>query len=188
MAKSRVLSRSVRGFTLPELLVTITIMAALAAMLAPSLSRNIHRSQANRVVSDIQAVSEGIRSFYSNTDRWPARLEQLETAPATDGTAPSLVSGTFIPGELAEGWRGPYLRIKNLSDPVPTGFSAVISDSLTAESLGGSRYVTITVTNLASDQFATVDTIFDSGNGSAAGTLRYDAGSATMKFYMTPID
>jgi prepilin-type N-terminal cleavage/methylation domain-containing protein len=177
-----------RGFTIAEILVAVTIMAALAAMLAPSLSRSVHRAQAGRVVSDMQAVSEGIRSFYSNTDRWPANLEQLETAPATDGTAPALESGTLIPGELAREWRGPYLRIKNLTEPVPTGFSAMISDSLTAESVSGTLYLTITVTALQPDQFVTVDSVFDAGSGASAGTLRYDSSSATMKFHMTPVD
>jgi prepilin-type N-terminal cleavage/methylation domain-containing protein len=183
----RAAARGAQGFTLAEMLVAIGLVAALSAVLVPSIARHVKRAQAQRVATDLQAVGDGVHYFYLNVERLPADLGQLETPPATDGTAPALLPGTTIPADLARKWKGPYLSRRNLAASLPTGYGAVISRAFGTGTLNGVPYLTVSVAALDSTQFTAVDRILDAGDGAAAGSLRYDATSSTATYFSTPV-
>lgn len=176
-----------QGFTLAEMLVAIGLVAALSAVLVPSVARQAQRAQAQRVATDIQAVSDGIHYFYAGVERLPASLNQLEAPPSTDGTAPALLPGTTIPADLARRWKGPYLSRRNPAASLPTGYRAAISSAFGTDTLDGIPYLTLTVTGLNPAQFVAVDRILDAGSGGAAGSLRYDAADSTATYFSTPV-
>jgi prepilin-type N-terminal cleavage/methylation domain-containing protein len=180
-------ARRAQGFTLAEVLVAITLIVALSAVLIPSIARHTSRAHAQRVAGDLQTVSDAIHYFYASVERLPANLGQLETQPATDGTAPALLPGTTIPADLARKWKGPYLRQRNLASPVPTGFGAAIASAIGTGTLNGVVYATLSVTGLKSSEFAAVDRILDGGDGAAAGDFRYDSGSSAATYFSTPV-
>jgi prepilin-type N-terminal cleavage/methylation domain-containing protein len=175
------------GFTLAEVLVAIALIAAVSAILIPSVARHLNRASAERVASDLQTVSDGIHYFYIGVERLPANLGQLETPPATDGTAPALLPGTTILPDLARKWKGPYLHRRNLAAPVPTGYGATISSALATGTLNGVVYLTLSVSGLKPTEFDAVDRILDGGDGAAAGAFRYDAGTSVSTYFSTPV-
>jgi len=69
------LSRSKRGFTLVEILLTILIIAILAGnlLLTSGISRD--RSAATRIVSDLMTLKRTAMLFFSDNDRWPGESD-----------------------------------------------------------------------------------------------------------------
>ena len=86
------------GFTLIELLVVIAIIATLAAVVAPSIFRNVGDAKSSAAKSQVELLSLALNSYRLDNDRFPTSaegLEALRTQPTT--------------GELPPNWRGPYL-------------------------------------------------------------------------------
>ena len=87
-----------RGFTLIELLVVIAIIATLAAIVAPSIFRNVGDAKVSAAKSQIELLSLALNSYRLDNDLFPTTdqgLEVLRTPPTT--------------GEAPRNWKGPYL-------------------------------------------------------------------------------
>jgi general secretion pathway protein G len=94
------------GFTLLELLVVIAIIATLAAVVAPSIFRNVGDAKVSAAHSQIDVLVLALNSYRLDNDAYPSTeqgLEALRTLP-TGGQAPP-------------NWRGPYLTRLVPADP-----------------------------------------------------------------------
>jgi general secretion pathway protein G len=94
----RVRIRARGGFTLIELLVVIAIIATLAAVVAPSIFRNVGDAKVSAAKSQIELLALALNSYRLDNDAFPSTdqgLEALRTPPTT--------------GEPPRNWRGPYL-------------------------------------------------------------------------------
>jgi general secretion pathway protein G len=94
------------GFTLLELLVVIAIIATLAAVVAPSIFRNVGDAKVSAAHSQIDVLVLALNSYRLDNDAYPGTeqgLEALRTLP-TGGQAPP-------------NWRGPYLTRLVPADP-----------------------------------------------------------------------
>jgi general secretion pathway protein G len=86
------------GFTLIELVVVIAIIATLAAVVGPSIFRNVADAKTSAAKSQIEIFALALNSYRLDNDIYPTTeqgLEALRTAPAT--------------GEQPRNWKGPYL-------------------------------------------------------------------------------
>jgi general secretion pathway protein G len=96
------------GFTLFELLVVLTIMALLAAIVAPRVIGYLGRAKEDVARSQMSNLVTSLELYYLDVGRYPAEdqgLSALVTAPQQGG-AP------------LQGWRGPYLNDESgLIDP-----------------------------------------------------------------------
>ena len=84
-----------RGFTLIELLVVIAIIATLAAVVAPSVFRNVGDAKTSAAKSQLEIFSLALNSYSLDNGAYPTSeqgLEALRTAPST-----------------STNWKGPYL-------------------------------------------------------------------------------
>ncbi len=87
-----------RGFTLIELLVVIAIIATLAAVVAPSVFRNVGDAKISTAKSQIEIFAVALNAYRLDNDDYPsaeAGLEALRTLPTV--------------GEPPRNWKGPYL-------------------------------------------------------------------------------
>ncbi len=94
------------GFTLLELLVVLAIIATLAAVVGPSVFRNVGDAKVQSAKSQIEIFALALDSYRLDTGGYPSTaqgLAALRTAP----TGP----------EAPAGWRGPYLRRAVPLDP-----------------------------------------------------------------------
>ncbi|MBA2684236.1 MAG: type II secretion system major pseudopilin GspG [Gemmatimonadaceae bacterium] len=94
------------GFTLIELLVVIAIIATLAAVVAPSIFRNVGDAKVNAAKSQVEIFALALDSYRIDNDVYPTSdqaLTALRTLPAT--------------GDAPRNWRGPYLRKAVPLDP-----------------------------------------------------------------------
>lgn len=172
-----------RGFTLPEVLVTLAIVATLAAVLLPALNNQLSKGDSGRVSSDLVAVQTAIGAFASDVRRYPSTLLQLKTAPGGSATD---ILGNQYGSTLVLKWRGPYLS-KDLGtgNTMPTGFGATVSASFAKVTYNDISYLAIVTDGLTTAEFNNIDQILDETANSAAGQFKLSGTSAV--FAAVPI-
>ena len=175
--------RARKGFTLPEVLVTLAIVATLTAVLLPALNNQLSKGDASRVTNDLVAIRTAVGAFTSDVRRYPSALVQLKTAPLSSATD---VLGNQLGSTLINRWRGPYLsKDLNGSNAMPTGYGGVISASLGTITYNGIPYLRIQTTGLTEAEFNNIDQIIDETVNSSTGQLTFDG--TTVTWAATPI-
>ena len=119
-----------RGFTLPEVLVTVTIVAVLAAVMVPAVINQVGKGDIPAVGQDIGGIRTAITTFAADTRRFPQRLSQLGKASLV--TSDTDITATPFDAAAIAAFHGPYAAL-TVGHVAPTG--AVFSDSL--KILGG---------------------------------------------------
>lgn len=94
------------GFTLIEILVVLAIIATLAALVGPSVFRNVGDSRVGAAKSQLELFALALEQYRLDNHVYPTTdqgLAALRTMPMT--------------GEPPRSWRGPYLRRVVPDDP-----------------------------------------------------------------------
>ncbi len=168
------------GFTLAEVLVTLAIIAILAAVLLPALNSQISKGESGRVVSDLGAIQSAVNGFVADVRRYPRNPAQLTTKPLSS----DLDINDAAYNTLANKWKGPYLSKVASS----TGMGGSISPAFIPLPDGGNRYLTVVLTGIPTADFNSLDEILDEGNtGLSTGSLRQVPASTTIHYLAVPI-
>jgi general secretion pathway protein G len=97
-------TRRQAGFTLLELLVTLTILSLLAAIVAPQVIKYIGSSRVTTAQLQVDNLSAALDLFHVDMARYPTEQEGLQALLTQPDNAPN--------------WHGPYLKkMKGLTDP-----------------------------------------------------------------------
>src|SRR6266550_2967166 len=72
-----------RGFTLGEVLVTVALIAVLAAVVLPAVGSQITKGDLGRVSSDLLTIRSAMEQFISDVRRYPSSVAQLTNKPGT---------------------------------------------------------------------------------------------------------
>lgn len=135
----RALNRRKRGFTLIETVVTVGIVAAMAAVVYPQVVKQFDAADPTRVQNDLKNIQTAVESFSVNmSGTLPGDLDDLAN-PLTTGSALPLADSTFAssgamaPFTTSSGWNGPYLDVSLVESGTteltrPTGYGAIIYD------------------------------------------------------------
>jgi general secretion pathway protein G len=92
------------GFTLLELLVTLTILSLLAAVVAPQVLKYIASSRVETSQLQVDNIAAALDLFHIDMSRYPTAQEGLEALLTQPDNTPN--------------WHGPYLKkSKALTDP-----------------------------------------------------------------------
>jgi general secretion pathway protein G len=205
---SQTSGRRRRGFTLAEVLVSITLVAVLGAVVVPSVAGQIKKGDPTRTGNDFLAVRGAVEQYLSDVRRYPRSITQLTAAITTaDGPLPGTATSSYGAAEVMR-WRGPYLSKDGVA-ALKTGFGLTMNaafDTVTLAPVGvqsgaGNKYMVISVPMAASGSVGNdstsmllLDQQFDDGNLSS-GVIRYRICSAsscagspdTLKFLVMPI-
>ena len=188
-----------RGFTLPEILVSITLIAILAAVVVPTITSQVKKGDPNRVGNDLLAVRGGVEQFLTDVRRYPGSIAQLVSTITTGQNAlAGTAIGNFGTADVAH-WRGPYLQ-KDPTVSGGTGYGLQMAASFDTVSLGtsgassatGQKYMVIAIPFTTNDSLAAleVDKQFDDGV-LLTGTIRYRKHSSTeadtLKYLIMPV-
>lgn len=76
--------RSIRGFTLLELMVVISIIAIFLAIVIPSYSRSIQAAHENQLRSELAQLREAIWRYTFDKQKAPQSLDDLRVAGYID--------------------------------------------------------------------------------------------------------
>lgn len=175
-------SRGRKGFTLPEVLVTLAIVATLAAVLLPALNSQLSKGDAGRAASDIVSLQTAVGAFASDVRRYPDSLSQLTTAITTSNKD---INGVNYTSGLVAKWKGPYLSKSLVGGILPTSFGANIGADFASLALGGVNFLTVTFSPIAQADFDKVDLIIDETVSSSTGQLQFSGTTGT--FYAAPL-
>jgi prepilin-type N-terminal cleavage/methylation domain-containing protein len=102
------------GFTLPEILVTITVIAVLAAAVVPAVTQYVTKGNTPESTQDIRQLQSAVTGFTADVRHYPGDLQQLVThIVATTGSGDSLdFDGAATPIRFTAvevvRWKGPY--------------------------------------------------------------------------------
>lgn len=173
------------GFTLAEVLVTLAIIAVLAAVLLPALNSQINKGDAGRVAQDLNSLQAGSQAFYSDIHRYPSDVSHLTTAITASQTD---ILGVTYPSAYVAKWRGPYIT-KDVVSPTAAGtITSAFSRTTGANSIS---YVTVSVTNVSASDFAKIEDALDEGTSSStsstSGLVRWSSTNSTLTYLMMPI-
>jgi prepilin-type N-terminal cleavage/methylation domain-containing protein len=171
--------RSRRGFTLPEVLVTVAIVAVLAAIVVPTVTNQISKGDDTNLVTNIAGLRTAITAFVSDARKNPSRLQNLVTVPLA---ADLDLSGGAFGATAVSKWKGPYLStsMKALSNTLKTD-SLFFALAYAVDSIADSSYVApnkgmfaLKLGGVANSAAALhIDSLLDNGDGQNAGNVRW---------------
>ena len=98
-----------RGFTLPEVLVTVTIIAVLAAVMVPAVLNQVAKGDSPAVSNDVAGIRTAVTTFAADTRHFPQRLSQLGASSLTSSDKDILGITYDAVARLA--YKGPYASI-----------------------------------------------------------------------------
>lgn len=127
--KTSFLTKTRRGFTLIETIVTVGLIAVLAAFVVPTVMQKAGVADPVKVQNDLGAVETAIIGFINDTrGARPDSLTQL--TEAISSTNLQLSNDNFT-AQQAGNWKGPYLsRIGAANVPMPTGYGLSVNQAL----------------------------------------------------------
>jgi prepilin-type N-terminal cleavage/methylation domain-containing protein len=193
------------GFTLIETIVTVGLLAVLAAFVIPTVIQKAGAGDPVKVASDVTAIRTGLETFVSDVKGgYPNQIRLLTDLPTAQN---HFIDSTtaFTPGQIAA-WNGPYLAaaISPLAtDSLATGYTAYIKNFITrydAENNAAALYVTagavtggvfdptktlfaaLTVVGLTTAQAQIVNKLIDGGDDADVAAGTYAGANVTGRF------
>jgi prepilin-type N-terminal cleavage/methylation domain-containing protein len=157
-----------RGFTLPEVLVTITIVAVLAAVVVPAVLNQVNKGDTAGLSGDVDAIRSAITTFTTDTRHYPLTLADLRRRIDKDSLD---ITGTAYGLTAQNSWKGPYFptsqTVGGATDYTTSAFGLAIKDTLEAPADSNSSFITLRfgTTGLTAANVATIDRLFDGGDG-----------------------
>jgi prepilin-type N-terminal cleavage/methylation domain-containing protein len=133
--------RSPRGFTLIETVVTVGLIAVLAAFVVPSVLRKADAADPVKVANDLNSISTAIQTFASDVKGGlPGDLEDLTEPLLTNANCTNVNpcdstvthADIYTPQQVRL-WKGPYLAASIMPDPtsaIRSGYVAEIHNEL----------------------------------------------------------
>lgn len=200
----RVQARRRAGFTLIETIVTVGLLAVLAAFVVPTVIQKAGAGDPVKVQNDLNAVGTGLQTFFSDTKAgYPNQIWQLTSRPSSGNRLVDSIT-TLTTGQVAA-WNGPYLALTigaTALDSVPTGYTAYLLNYLqrydithnagelsggtstgtgtgfgTFNDTTGTLFVAVRIDGLTTLQAATINTIIDGSNDVNVATGSTGAGA-----------
>lgn len=175
------------AFSLIETVVTVGLLAVLAAFVIPTVIQKVDDGDPVKVANDLITVRTGLEGWASDVrTQYPNRIRMLTDMPAaTDRLIDSVSTaspGTLVGESVRAAWNGPYMAATigaGVQDSMATGFTAFIHNHLQQYdaiankgqhsggtpgarfSLANTRFAAIKVTGLSLGQAQHVNRIVD---------------------------
>jgi prepilin-type N-terminal cleavage/methylation domain-containing protein len=176
-----------KGFTLAEMLVTVSVIAVLAAVVVPSISGSLFKGDAGRVTNDLLNVRGGIEQFLADVRKYPGKPTDLSAVILVAGTDLNAAgAGAAYGAPVVNRWRGPYLN----SALGQTGFGGTFGTTfMKADCSTGVATITTTpclavvITGISPAEARRVDFSMDD-SVATTGVVRFKTTGTDSLFYL----
>jgi type II secretory pathway pseudopilin PulG len=125
------------GFTLIETIVTVGLLAVLAAFVVPSVVQKASAADPVKIANDLNAIRTALESYSNDTHAgFPNQIWALTTKPSVLNhqidSIDAAHTGTALSIGIVNAWNGPYLSttIDTVVGVMQTGFTAQIQNAL----------------------------------------------------------
>lgn len=137
IVRSRLLSRrrardqripeSRPGFSLLEIMIALSIAAALVAVVVVTAKSRLEDAEARALRQSLEAIRDGIGYFRRNVGGYPADLLQLARPPGAPGVSASDICQAALTAPELALWRGPYLAQDVTAAGIQVGMSRILN-------------------------------------------------------------
>ena len=165
------LRRRRRGFTLPEVLTSIALVAVLASVVAPTVRGRMEDGYQDAVIQEFQSLSAAITAYRQDVGHYPPSLDYLSALPPN----PRDFCGHALGPDNVARWNGPYTS-RTITGSYVVGQRDMVQNTLrrvTATALG----VQISGPDTATAR--SIDYKVDGATGALTGTIRYEGAMVT---------
>ena len=140
--------RTKRGFTLIETVVTVGIVAAMAAVVIPQVAKQFDAADPARIQNDFKNIQTAIETFNVNVKQLPGDLDDLVNTPGVvtdeDSTITTAATQPVFTSTAAL-WKGPYIDLairdeQNADETVTTGYGALLLDNFVCYDSGNDTF------------------------------------------------
>ena len=103
--------RTVRGFTLIEIMVVVVILGILAAVIVPRIMDNPDKARVAKTRQDIRVLESSLNLYKLDNYSYPSTqqgLEALVSAPQGEPAAKNFKPGGYIQKLPTDAWQNPY--------------------------------------------------------------------------------
>lgn len=145
------------GFTLPEILVTVTVIAVLAAVVVPAVTQYSKSGDGPGQLSDFNAIRTAVTAYVSDHRTAPTSLTDL----------------------------APYATQLNLGSTATTatytsaGYGFKVANLIRPDTVNGTIYLALALHSAAHNKCSEIDTAIDNGTGATSGSFLYPAAGDT---------
>jgi prepilin-type N-terminal cleavage/methylation domain-containing protein len=170
------------AFTLAEVVITITLIAILAAVLIPTMRGRLQDGYEDALVQELDNIASAVTAYRQDVGHYPPKLSYLSALPGS----PVDHCGNALSATAVASYGGPYVTRTIVSQAGTTGYIAAskdtILDTLITTATPAGLAVTLTGPDLATAK--SLDLRFDGVAGTAAGSLQYTipVASANVKY------
>lgn len=156
------------GFTLPEVLVTVAIVAVLAAAVVPTVVNQISKGDSASFGAEINSLTGAVTQFVTDVRQYPSELAHLNTAITVADD--DLLASPYSARAVAR-WKGPYLATSQdlaADDFTFTSYGLVADNVLIAPASANGFHITIDLgatTTMSLASLVAIDEAIDGGDG-----------------------
>lgn len=190
-------ARGRRGFTLIETVVTVGIVATLAAVVVPQVVKQFDAADPARVAEDLNNIRTALDAFGVNVrPNQPDDIEDLVVRPDTVSltTLDSTARGALYSVTDGQNWIGPYLTLSvavnavNEATVITTGYGATIpnhfalfdvddispvgGDTTSTAGVASADFLAVRVSGLSGAAFNAVNLLIDGPTETSVATRR----------------
>jgi prepilin-type N-terminal cleavage/methylation domain-containing protein len=165
-----------RAFSLAEIIVSVTIVALLAAVVLPTVMSRLAIGNGNAIAAELTSLALGLKAFNTNVGTYPQALADISGTPSSS-TSKTYCGLTMTPTQVAK-WRGPYVSRFIQGDYVIDNSTIVNTMTYTA---GPPAYLQITIDNVTADVARAMEEAIDGpvvANSYTTGAFTYTAPNA----------
>jgi general secretion pathway protein G len=159
------------GFTLPEVLTSMALVAVLASVVVPTVRGRMEDGYEDAVIQEFQSLGSAITAYRQDVGHYPPSLDYLSALPAN----PRDFCGHALGANVAAKWNGPYTS-RTITATYAIGQRDAVQVALQRPA---TTAIGVQISGADTSTARSVDYKIDGIPGVTAGTLRYTSSNGT---------